>query len=320
MASALRNDKYVEVMNAYKREKVVFIIDECHRSQFGKMHSSIDKHFSSANYIGFTGTPIFRENRSSDGRTTADVFSAGQLDSCIHKYMIKEAIADGNVLKFSVEYMRSINVKKVANPAIDVSKLDDPEYCKRQKVDMETLYHEPERIENIANDILLHLDRHIHPVGKDVYTAIFATDYIPILMQYYRYMKDHNPNGYKIAAIFTYQANEDLDDGADEYSADLLKECIDDYNKLLYVIYTCSGNCTPDDTKDDMLYLMDINYPGYKIDHQNDKIGIINFSVSGLMQFFDLFRYILIISTGSVLFVLHVTFHGRQNIYTLFAL
>ena len=232
MASALRNDKYVEVMNAYKREKVVFIIDECHRSQFGKMHSSIDKHFSSANYIGFTGTPIFRENRSSDGRTTADVFSAGQLDSCIHKYMIKEAIADGNVLKFSVEYMRSINVKKVANPAIDVSKLDDPEYCKRQKVDMETLYHEPERIENIANDILLHLDRHIHPVGKDVYTAIFATDYIPILMQYYRYMKDHNPNGYKIAAIFTYQANEDLDDGADEYSADLLKECIDDYNKL----------------------------------------------------------------------------------------
>lgn len=232
MASALRNDKYSKIMDQYSNKKVIFIIDECHRSQFGKMHEDIEKHFKKANYIGFTGTPIFKENKSSDGRTTADIFKAGKLDSCIHKYMIKEAIADGNVLKFSVEYMRSINIKKVSDSTIDVSKLDDPDYCKRQKIDMDGLYHNRERIENIADDILTHLEQHTCPGGKDRYTAIFATDYIPVLMQYYRYMRDHNPKGYKIAAIFTYQANEDLDDGADEYSGEALKECMVDYNKM----------------------------------------------------------------------------------------
>lgn len=232
MAAALRIEKYESIMEKYRDNRVVFIIDECHRSQFGKMHSSIDKHFKNANYIGFTGTPIFKENKSADGRTTADVFKAGKLDSCIHKYMIKEAIADGNVLKFSVEYMRSINVKHVSDPSINVQLLDDADYCKRQKIDMDGLYHEPKRIENISNDILNHLEQHIKPTGKDSYTAIFATDYISTLMQYYRYMRDHNPNGYKIAAIFTYQANEDLDDGADEYSGELLKECMADYNKM----------------------------------------------------------------------------------------
>ena len=233
MASALRNDKYNSILETFKLKKCVFIIDECHRSQFGIMHQSIDKHFKNANYIGFTGTPIFAENKSPDGRTTADIFSAGKLESCIHKYMIKEAIADGNVLKFSVEYMRSINIKGIERKSsIDMEQLDDPDYCKKQNIQLEDLYHEQQRIENIANDIMEHLEQHIHPVGKDVYTAIFATDYIPYLMQYYRYLKTHNPKGYKIAAIFTYQPNEDLDDGADEYSGDALKECMDDYNKM----------------------------------------------------------------------------------------
>lgn len=233
MASALKNEKYDSIMQQFRLKKCVFIIDECHRSQFGSMHQNINKHFKNANYIGFTGTPIFAENKSSDGRTTADVFSAGKLESCIHKYMIKEAIADGNVLKFSVEYMRSINIKGIKeNPSIDIEQLDDPEYCKKQHIDLDALYHEKQRIENISNDIMEHLEQHIHPVGKDIYTAIFATDYIPYLMQYYRYLKANNPKGYKIAAIFTYQANEDLDDGADEYSGEALKECMDDYNEM----------------------------------------------------------------------------------------
>lgn len=100
MANAVKNPKYASVMDGYKDKKVVFIIDECHRSQFGKMHGQIQKHFERANYIGFTGTPIFEKNKGADGRTTADVFHAGdKLDSCLHKYMIKDAIADGNVLK-----------------------------------------------------------------------------------------------------------------------------------------------------------------------------------------------------------------------------
>ena len=106
MATALRSEKYTAIMDGFKTQKCVFIIDECHRSQFGKMHAQIRRHFQNSNYIGFTGTPIFTENKGPQGQTTADVFHSGKIDPCIHKYMIKEAIADGNVLRFSVEYMR----------------------------------------------------------------------------------------------------------------------------------------------------------------------------------------------------------------------
>lgn len=232
MASALKNPKYAEKMETLRQKKCVFIIDECHRSQFGRMHGDIQRHFQNANYIGFTGTPIFKENKSADGRTTADVFASGELDSCIHRYMIKEAIADGNVLKFSVEYMRSLNITKVDDPSLDASQLDDPEYCKRHKIDLEDLYHREIRINNIADDVLENLERHTHPTGKDVYTAIFAVDSIKTLMRYYRYMKEHNPKGYKIAAIFTYRPNEDADEGTDKYSGDELKLCMDDYGKM----------------------------------------------------------------------------------------
>lgn len=232
MASALRSPKYASIMDIYKNQKCVFIIDECHRSNFGKMHGMIKKQFEKANYIGFTGTPIFKENKSKDGRTTADVFSVPEgVESCIHKYMIKEAIADGNVLPFSVEYMRNIQIKHLPDKDVDVNQLDDMEYCKRHKIDISSLYHNEERIHNVAEDVLEHLEQHTHPEGSDVYTAIFAIDKIKYLMDYYRYMRDHNPKGYKIAAIFTYQANEDLeDDGADQYSVDYLQECMDDYN------------------------------------------------------------------------------------------
>lgn len=232
MASALKNPKYAEKMETLRQKKCVFIIDECHRSQFGRMHGDIQRHFQNANYIGFTGTPIFKENKSADGRTTADVFTSGKLDSCIHRYMIKEAIADGNVLRFSVEYMRSLNITKVDDPSLDASQLDDPEYCKRHKIDLEDLYHREIRINNIADDVLKNLERHTHPTGKDVYTAIFAVDSIKTLMRYYRYMKEHNPKGYKIAAIFTYRPNEDADEGTDKYSGDELKLCMDDYGKM----------------------------------------------------------------------------------------
>lgn len=127
MANAVKNPKYATVMDAYKNKKVVFIIDECHRSQFGKMHGQIEKHFERANYIGFTGTPIFEKNKGADGRTTADIFHAGdKLDSCLHKYMIKDAIADGNVLRFSVEYQRTIFARNLAVKGIDPEQLDDP--------------------------------------------------------------------------------------------------------------------------------------------------------------------------------------------------
>ena len=234
MANALRMDKYAEDVAPLRNQQCVFIIDECHRSQFGKMHAAIRKHFENSNFIGFTGTPIFKENCTNGERTTADVFATNtdKLSPCIHRYMIKEAIADGNVLRFSVEYMRTINKLKTENGLYDTEKLDDPEYCAANGIDMDELYHHQDRIELIADDIMENLSKHTHPSGTDEYTAIFAVDRIPILMRYYRYMKKHNPNGYRIAAIFTYNPNSENDEGSDENSIDDLQECIDDYNVM----------------------------------------------------------------------------------------
>lgn len=228
MANAVKTQRYAEVMDSYKDKKVIFIIDECHRSQFGKMHSQIKKHFENANYIGFTGTPIFEKNKGSDGRTTADVFSAGsKLDACLHKYMIKDAIADGNVLRFSVEYQRTIFAHQMKMNGLDPERLDDPEYCKEHKIDMNSLYHDEERIRNIAEHIVEHHEQHVHPQGKDIYTSLFAVDKIQTLGQYYDEFKQINETlpenkRLKIAAIFSYQANEDMDEGADEHSQELL--------------------------------------------------------------------------------------------------
>ena len=237
MANAIKNPKYEDVMASLADKKCVFIIDECHRSQFGKMHGNIKRHFRNANYIGFTGTPIFAENKGSNTRTTADMFYSGTLDACIHKYTVKEAIADGNVLRFSVEYMRSINVLNIDDKSIDTSMLDDMEYCKRMNLNIDSLYHNGERIAKITENILETLDRHIHPNGKDTYTALFAVDKIQTLMDYYHEFKRQNDRGYRICAIFTFQANEDLDEGQNEHSARYLKECMDDYNEMFGTDY-----------------------------------------------------------------------------------
>ena len=89
-------------MEALKDKRVVFIFDECHRSQFGDTHKNIVNYFSNAQLFGFTGTPIFAENATANKhgkRTTKSLFG-----KCLHKYVITDAIKDENVLKFSVEY------------------------------------------------------------------------------------------------------------------------------------------------------------------------------------------------------------------------
>lgn len=240
MATALRSEKYDAIMDAFKHQKCVFIIDECHRSQFGKMHAQIRKHFQNSNYIGFTGTPIFKENKGPQGQTTADIFHSGKLDPCIHKYMIKEAIADGNVLRFSVEYMRSISVKGIKDLKIDTKALDDAEYCKRHKIDLNDLYHSDERIAAISEDILGHLNQHTRLENNNVYTAIFAIDKIETLVKYYEYMKVHNPKGYKIAAIFTYQTNQDMEESPDKHAGEHLEVCMKDYNDMFGTDYDLS--------------------------------------------------------------------------------
>ena len=138
MANAIKNDKYSKIMNDYKDEKVIFIIDECHRSQFGDMHKAINKHFKNAQYFGFTGTPRFFENRSQEGRVTADLF-----EKCLHTYLIKDAIKDGNVLGFSVEYMKTFDG--------DFDENDDE---KVKAIDKEEVFMADERIDLVANNII----------------------------------------------------------------------------------------------------------------------------------------------------------------------
>lgn len=237
MANALRSEKYVAIMETFKTQKCVFIIDECHRSQFGKMHAQIRKHFENSNYIGFTGTPIFAENKGTQGRTTADIFYAGKLNPCIHKYMIKEAIADGNVLRFSVEFMRSISISGIKDPGIDPNSLDDAEYCHRHHIDLDDLYHSDERITAVSEDILEHLGQHTRLENNSVFTAIFAIDKIETLVKYYKYMKEHNPKKYRIAAIFTYQANQDMEESPDKHAAEHLEDCMKDYNAMFGTDY-----------------------------------------------------------------------------------
>ncbi|MGL4913803.1 MAG: type I restriction endonuclease subunit R, partial [Romboutsia sp.] len=217
MANAIKNDKYAKIMDQYKDEKVVFIIDECHRSQFGDMHKAINKHFVNAQYFGFTGTPRLSENRSQDGRATADLF-----EKCLHHYLIKDAISDGNVLGFSVEYIKTFDG--------DIDESDD---TKVAAIDKEEVFMHETRIENIANHII---DNHNAKTRNKEYTAIFTVQSIPMLVKYYDAFKkiDHD---LKIAGIFSFGANEDLE-GKDEHSRDSLERIITDYNKIFNTNYS----------------------------------------------------------------------------------
>lgn len=217
MANAINTPKYANIMDKYKDEKVVFIIDECHRSQFGDMHKAINKHFSNAQYFGFTGTPRFEENKSQDGRVTADLF-----EKCLHTYLIKDAINDGNVLGFSVEYIKTFSGDYDENDDTKVSAIDTDEVIMSN-----------ERISLVADHIIKN-----HP-GKTrnmEYTAIFTVQSIPMLVKYYDKFKELNHN-LKIAGIFTYGANEESE-GKDEHSRDSLERMISDYNSIFDTNYS----------------------------------------------------------------------------------
>src|SRR5699024_3294693 len=186
------------VMDRYKTDKVIFIIDECHRSQFGEMHTQIAKHFTNAQFFGFTGTPRFKENRSQDGRATADIFG-----KCLHSYLIKDAIRDGNVLGFSVEYL---NTFKGENPFIT------DEYV--SGIEADKVWLADDRIDLITDYIY---NIHSRKTVRKEYSAIFATQSIEMAMKYYDAFKereaDKGDKALKIATIFTYEANQDTRDG-----------------------------------------------------------------------------------------------------------
>lgn len=215
MAKALNTPKYQETMDKFKDCKVVFIIDECHRSQFGEMHTQIKKHFTKAQYFGFTGTPRFIENKSQDGRTTADIFQ-----KLLHSYLIKNAIHDHNVLGFSIEYIQTYE-----------GEYDENDDTKVEGIDTEEVFMADERIDMIANHIINH---HSLKTRNGRYTSIFATTSIPQLVKYYdvfKKLKEEGKHNYNISAVYSYGSNEDLSD-KEEHSRDSLDRIIKDYNEM----------------------------------------------------------------------------------------
>lgn len=191
MAKAIQGN--APLLEQYKTNKVVFIIDECHRSQFGDMHRLVKQHFKNAQYFGFTGTPRFPENSSQDGRTTADIFGR-----CLHTYLIRDAIHDGNVLGFSVDYINTF--KNKALKAEDNSMVE--------AIDTEEVWLADKRVELVTRHIINNHDKYTR---NRQYSSIFTVQSIHALIKYYETFKRLNKKleqPLTIAGIFTFKPNE----------------------------------------------------------------------------------------------------------------
>lgn len=214
MANAVKGEKYAKVMDTYREEKVVFIIDECHRSQFGDMHKDIVRHFRKAQFFGFTGTPRFEVNGQTKGlvvQTTESLFG-----DCLHTYLIKDAIFDNNVLGFHVEYIKTIE-----------GDYDLEDKAMVEGIDINELMSSDERMTIIANHIVTN---HKAKTRNKQYTAIFTVWSIPALIKYYDIFKNIN-HDLNIAGIYSFGTNED-GEGKAEHSRDSLERMIKDYNAL----------------------------------------------------------------------------------------
>jgi len=195
--AAISKKHFLERMKPLKDERIVFIFDECHRSQFGETHQRIISFFRNIQMFGFTGTPIFAENAVKNElgkKTTKELFG-----ECLHKYVITDAIRDENVLKFSVEYVGRYRNRDSANE-IDIQVED---------IDVDELMESQARLEKIVDYIIAHHNRKTH---NREFTAMFCVSSIPALIRYYEllYRKKMLENhDLKIATIFSYIANED---------------------------------------------------------------------------------------------------------------
>lgn len=200
--NAISKANYEKSLTHLQDKKVVFIFDECHRSQFGDTHKKITEYFKSSQLFGFTGTPIFKDNAAKNDlgkRTTKDLFG-----SCLHKYVITDAIKDQNVLRFGVEYIGKYKQKGRTLIDIEVEAIDTTE-----------VFADERRLEKIADYIIAY---HNQKTTNKKYSALFAVSNIDTLIKYYDIFKrkkeagDHN---LRIATIFSYGTNEDDEDAQD---------------------------------------------------------------------------------------------------------
>jgi type I restriction enzyme R subunit len=241
----LNNLMRTEVDLAIYGKQVVFIFDECHRSQFGEAQKNLKKKFKKFYQFGFTGTPIFPKN-ALGAETTASVFGRE-----LHAYVITDAIRDEKVLKFKVDYNDVRPQFKALETEQDEKKLSAAE-------NKQALLH-PKRIEEISQYILNNFRRKTHrlqPGGKG-FNAMFAVSSVDAAKLYYESLQDLQKTSdkpLKIATIFSFAANEeqdaigDIEDESMEVTAlnssakEFLTAAIADYNALFKTNFSVDGN------------------------------------------------------------------------------
>lgn len=242
------------------QKHLVLIFDECHRSQFGDMHKMIVQNFKNYHLFGFTGTPIFAKNA---GRTTNPDFCTTEqaFGEKLHTYTIVDAINDGNVLPFRIDYINTIKAKEG---------MTDKEV---EAINTEEALSSPERVSNVVSYIIEHFDQKTKRnsfydlKGQRVngFNSMFAVASIPMAKKYYLEFKKQLEEKQKdliIATIYSYAQNEEdtsdgiLDDEGfetdllDKSSREFLEFAIDEYNKKFKTNFSSEGNGFQDYYKD----------------------------------------------------------------------
>lgn len=217
----------ISKMGNLQHQRMVFIFDECHRSQFGETHKNIISYFTNIQLFGFTGTPILQKNSNGE-KTTASLFG-----KCLHKYVITDAIRDENVLRFSVEYIQTFKQKE---HIVDL---------KIEEINEREVFESPQRKSAIVDYIL---QFHDQKTQNRNFCAMMCVQDIDAVIQYYELFKskDHD---LKIGTIFSYSQNEEEMDYQLEspigmvaedpetyairpHRREVLDSYIDDFNKL----------------------------------------------------------------------------------------
>ena len=266
--TAISKPQYLAQMEKLRDERIIFIFDECHRSQFGDTHKRITEFFRNHQMFGFTGTPIFAENaapmksarpapkenfplnmaaedpvpyRVVGGvkRTTKDLFHKQ-----LHTYVITDAIKDENVLKFAVEYVGRYKRKPGTATEVDIEV---------EGIDTKELIESPARLEKITDYII---DRHSVKTRNKEFTAMMCVSSVDTLIKYYEFFaakKREGKHKLRIATIFSYTANEEdkdadgiLDDdteiiggeGGNPHTREKLDGFISDYNAMFGTNYS----------------------------------------------------------------------------------
>lgn len=288
------------------RQHFVIIFDECHRSQFGDMHQAITKAFKNYHLFGFTGTPIFSVNagtgKNPDLRTTQQAFG-----DKLHTYTIVDAINDGNVLPFRIDYVNTVKEK------------DDVKDSQVRAIDIEKAMGAPERIREIVRYTLEHFDQKTK--RNSFYTlkgqrmagfnSIFAVSSIPMAMKYYTEFKRQLAEQHRdltIATIFSFAANEDdpedalpeegfETDALDKTARDFLDAAIQDYNQTFHVNFDTSADKFQNYYKDlsqrvkarevDLLIVVNMFLTGFDATTLNTLWVDKNLKMHGLIQAFS---------------------------------